>query len=413
MLNLVPGKFTPSKVSYVLDQAMPKLLLDAMRELIRPQVLPSGIMLIPHPQSFINLCEWDPRAIVRNGVPLDDPDQRLLEFGIQWFPRLSMCFRASWMTGTEDENYALKFLEGVKREGLEPAKGAFVIRIIDKAEWDKGRAAAKKKSAEGKGPAPTESKMEKKDDFVALSAIVEEPKIPKAGVVDVKDYLKYRKLNEWTPAYDLSKLKGSVFSNASCVTREVERDYVREYYCHDFDAVSDAQRDFAFRILRPHIIYLYDDVYIGRRVVVNDMYPDDLLFMGIDIWRGALMYSIHEFQSTVVELMDGDVEIEAREFYVSRWISQLGMALKDWHFPSQLVPDSLEPVDGKSGVQIGQGRRARRNRRSPMPPAEQKVQVALPPVAPVEPQLPAMAAPPAQRGRGRGRGRGFRRGRQS
>jgi hypothetical protein len=317
------------------------------------------------------------------------------------------------MTGTEDENYALKFLEGVKREGLEPAKGAFVIRIIDKAEWDKGRAAAKKKSAEGKGPAPTESKMEKKDDFVALSAIVEEPKIPKAGVVDVKDYLKYRKLNEWTPAYDLSKLKGSVFSNASCVTREVERDYVREYYCHDFDAVSDAQRDFAFRILRPHIIYLYDDVYIGRRVVVNDMYPDDLLFMGIDIWRGALMYSIHEFQSTVVELMDGDVEIEAREFYVSRWISQLGMALKDWHFPSQLVPDSLEPVDGKSGVQIGQGRRARRNRRSPMPPAEQKVQVALPPVAPVEPQLPAMAAPPAQRGRGRGRGRGFRRGRQS
>jgi len=129
-MGVCPPGFSPSKVDVVLKQPIPKLILDAIRELIRPQIYPEGLIAVPHPSSFTNNVNYDSNAVVRNAVRLGICDDHLLRFGVQWFPPLATCLRAAWMTGTDNHEYALTIVEGTKREGIEPAKFCAMIRIL-------------------------------------------------------------------------------------------------------------------------------------------------------------------------------------------------------------------------------------------------------------------------------------------
>jgi len=361
-LGLVPSGFTPSKVVCVLAQPMPKLLLDAMRELIRPVVVPIGMLLIPEPNTFLNDKPYLAESIVRNSVPLGYPDRYLLKFGIQWFPCLGIAFRAAWMTGTSDSVYALSFVEDMKREGLEPAKAAFLLELCEFTDEHK-----KVKPKEDEGDKAKEKAVMPVDEYLSRGVKIKD---------DLKDEKKERlrlsvsecdmsdrKLDnaKWKELYLKNGDPDKGYNDSIFQFEKSRNTVIRRYWMHDFDTENDKVRDFAMRILRPIRVQIFDDVFMGRIQRANDLAPADLAFLGVDVWRGSVPYTIWDFQQ-MKDMFEGHPIIENRAYYLFRWISTLGMELKKWHFPSIGEAVVTAPADVAPVVQISRGRGIRRRR---------------------------------------------------
>lgn len=362
-LRLLPPGFTPSKVAHVLAQPIPKLLLDAIRELIRPMITPDGLMIIPHPDSFFNKVAYDRNVIIRNTVRLGDCDTFLTRYGIQWFPCLAGCLRAAWMTGTSNGEYALSLVSDTKREGLEPAKFSALIRIMKKkAEEVSGEPKAEARRSLSDAPtaiaAKTDAKEEKKFEIKFQRAVEVKSEVPPDWSKLGEESWSEKKWNIFVKDAVPDGYNDSIFE----LKFDNPDDVVRDYWMHDFDASTDSVRDFAMRILRPLKIRLFDDIYAGRVQMTVDPTPADISFLGIDVWRGALPYTIWQFQF-FKDKMDGDPTLYVFGHYLGRWVSSLGEELKKWHFPTLGSKPSSSPVDLQPKVQISSGRRQRRSRR--------------------------------------------------
>jgi hypothetical protein len=361
-LGINPVGFTPNKVTCVLAQPMPKLILDALRELIRPVVTPYGQMLYPDPTTFLNDRPYEFDSEVRNTVKLGHPDRFLLKYGIQWFVCLGHCFRAAWMTGTSDGAYAITLVEDMKREGLEPAKVAMLLELCEVKKDDKDKVDGVVAKAPPKDVAA----------FVSSGLLIQSEIDAREDEVDKKKELKDKKVD--VSEMDLSKNAnwGKLYNKAGEPDVGYDRSLfqfpkddvkiIRHYWMHDFDAEADKTRDFAMRMLRPLVVKIYDNIFDGRVQLAYNVAPPDLAFLGVDVWRGSVPYTLWEFQQ-MKDKFEGHPVIESRAFYIARWISMLSLELKKWHFPSIGESLPIRPADNeRSSAAIGDGRGRRRAR---------------------------------------------------
>jgi len=355
-------RFTPSKVSHLLAQPFPKLILDAIRELIRPVVTPSLLYLVPDPNSFIKDLVFDEQAIIRNGAAMGKPDQGLLQFGIKWFPSLPMNFRSSFLCGTHSALDALNVVEGTVREGLEPAKYTAWIRTKRDLSSYKGISDALEREELKKIKA---AKVD--DDFSEVKAEKIYPfKTFEPIKVDYSTFGSGGSTGNWHSKDSRIQTgimgKQSDFIQDSIVGDAILRPaYTTQYWCHDHDSVLDATRDFAMKILRPIQFYLADDVGQPGISIPVDFVPGELAHMGIVPFQQPQMYTVTQFHSSIIQLMKLDQRVEPVELYLNRWRGALSTNLHDWAFPSLgsvAVSKPSVPVPS-----ISMGKKERKQRR--------------------------------------------------
>lgn len=111
--NVNLGGLTFSKIKILLAQPIPTFMLNCIRELCRPMVSADGFIFYPLYQS-ITVPALDPALIVRNGIPVGNPDAFLLARGFQFYPPLRTCLPNYYSGQT--------YVTNVSREGLEPCK---------------------------------------------------------------------------------------------------------------------------------------------------------------------------------------------------------------------------------------------------------------------------------------------------
>jgi len=337
-IGVCPQRFTPSKVEFVLRQPMPKLLVDAMRELIRPQGWPTGLLFIPHPMSFANATPYDPTALIRNMVPLDHPDVSLLDFQVQWFVSLSHTMRAAWMTGTSIGPLGIKLVENMKGEELELVKASMLVHVREAKVVPQAQHEEDGDGDDEKKNPTSEGKVELVDNNIdnGFKIMRFKPGVPHFPAVNSKaPALELKGASRWTGFTGYVRAEDLPLTWADSIVPnddESKGEIKRTYFIHDFTE-SDATRDFAVRLLQPIIVNIVDDIFVGSLQVVNDIAPQDLAFMGTCYPRSHMVYTIWNFQSDLELYNRGNPLIEDNSFYVNRWISQLGAELSAWSFP--------------------------------------------------------------------------------
>jgi len=341
--GIAPQGFTPNKVKPVLSSAFPLIFLDMIRELIRPMVYADGSVLYPDVDTFNVVYDYYPSDVIRNNVILGHPDTGLLRFGIMWFPVLSGVIRSTMM---DTYKSGLTIVENTGRDYLEFVKASHILKVVQSKNY-----ATLKAQPSDERDSNDISALKK--DFDDSSGYGNIPQLYHKGPID-KNRLKALTSK---PTADHFLILPSV-------------NVVAEYYINDFGP-SDETRDFAARLLRPHVICVMDSPKLGTQHFQDaiDVFPLSLQHFGRDIYRGLSPYSLFQYAHAILHTMDSNDDIDVFEYYSNRYLATLGIELKDWSFPSLGVKSEKKEV---VTVPLSDGPSKRKPRRKKQTPDEQK-----------------------------------------
>lgn len=306
--GVVPAGFTPRKVSDLVGSCIPQVLLDAIREFLRPMVTPDGVMCLPHVNSFARFeAEIDPRSYAKNGTLVGQPDSMLFRYGIAHYPSLIQYCRNAYK--------GLVLCLGIKRESLSPKKFCVAFNKKEAKEKDSKVKVEVKDPVEHKGITTT---LKVKYCFRGIEDAYDVP-------VDIK-----------RPSYS--------------------------YFLHDF---KDSDVETANRILTPLLISTVHDY---RNPIRVDEIDPQLAFLSASTYLGVFPYRSGEFYRHISTRLEGNSKIVPAGSLLARIYSSFTDELKEWHWPTlgkNVAKDVYTPKLSGDSVRVRQRRRGKKSSQAP------------------------------------------------
>jgi len=308
--GVTPLGFSPNKVMEMLSHEMPRIIIDAMRELFRPVVTPDGYILYPSPNTLYRDWNYDPAHPLRALVPLGEPDEGLLRYGIFYFRSIPRALQSTWAGGQMSnlpQGSYLEIVPNIGKEGLEPTKFAAVIKVdsaIPRGDTTSGTQQATRSAAIHR-------------EHTRYNPDLDNCRVnfPNNHNLDIATWL-----------------DSQVFPNG-IPTHRNERG-VMFIFSHDFYA-EDMERELAVRTLQPIVLELRNDPTIRFYDRIDDPFPISLQFLGADVYRGDSPVTFFQFQNEIVSRLEGEKSLFDGEYYLNRISSgYMVHTMQNWRFPS-------------------------------------------------------------------------------
>lgn len=301
LAGLVDDSFTPRKGQSLLEQRTPSTIVDAVRELARPLVMPDGNLLYPDRYTAIDeILEAETSQLlsqpVKNGINAQSPDAYLRDnFKIYFRPAL-----AGFLTSSVGGQ---TFIEGLSREGLEPAR--FFVEVRQHADFDQ------------LGQAPT---------ALMPAYQVNRPRLVNGRLLWQDDEEQKKYTDADVPAY-CSSIRDAPITRYSTV-------HTVDLW-HNEDQSSE--RYFAISILR-HVSARLVGANLRRPLneqTIPDIFPPEFQFLGCDPLRVSYYpVSIFEIRRTLFDFLRVNPEYDTQDYNINRWVTLFDENLQDWNFPS-------------------------------------------------------------------------------